>query len=343
MQQLVGNRDTLQLSGGGLKTIAFCGALDLVDLSQFKVFGGVSAGSVLALALVMGYKPSEIANLLSETNIAALIAQSVSPVGVISDGALLDQGPMIATIANWMRVKGFPADGTFKDLHLFSNGLSLRVVVCTVGLNPHLMILDEKRSPDEQVLRAIRASTAVPLVFPPVWVNGKLCIDAGTINNLSLFAADDPSRTLALLAGENHTKLAPMQSFPLGLSQFIKCGIDRLDLLVHAELLATARLARVVRMPMLPDPTYHIFRLGRGTPTDFACIIQQGRNAMIAAACAAYLASTLCFSVAFGLSACSYETSFDAMRRSCSCDNRMASCRCVDAGSCERVPAETTR
>lgn len=302
MKRLVCNRDTLQLSGGGLKTLAFCGALDLLDLSQFKSFGGVSAGSVLALALVLGYKPLEIAEFLGEADIATSLAQSVSPIRALSEGALLDQGPMIAEIAKWMRRKGFPADGTFKDLHNFSNGLTLRVVVCTVGPEPRLVILDERHSPDEQVLRAIRASTAVPLAFPPVWINGRLCIDAGIINNLSLFAAGDPARTLALLVGEDYAKIESMCSLPLGLSQFAVCGFDRMDLLVQAELAATARLACVVRMPRLPGPTYHIFRLGSGTKADFLRILQQGRDAMIAALCAAELASALCFSVAFGLS-----------------------------------------
>lgn len=302
MDRFLEGRDTLQLSGGGLKTLAFCGALENIDMTRFRVFGGVSGGSVLALAFVLGYKPSEAADLLGQAGLVNALAQTMSPVRMLVEGSLLSQGPMLEAVARWMQAKNFPADGTFEDLRRHSKGVSLRVVVCTTGTAPHLIVLDETSAPREQVLRAVRASTAVPLAFPPVWVAGKLCIDPGTINNLSLFAAGDPRKTLALLAGRDFDRVPTMLCpVPAGLSQLAACGFDRMNLLVDAELVAMVRLARVVHMPTMPGPNYNLFRLGSGTRSDIECLLQQGRNAMSAALIAPELASLLCIFVAFGL------------------------------------------
>jgi len=304
LERLLAGRDALQLSGGGLKTLAFCGALEQVDLSRFRIIAGVSGGSVLALAFVLGYKPSEAADLLSDAGLAGALAMSASPVRALAEGALLDQSLMVKELARWMRAKGFPADGTFKDLHRHTGGLSLRVVVCTTGPGTRLWVLDERSTPDEQVLRAVRASIAVPFAFPPVQVAGSLCIDAGLVNNLCLFAAgEDPRRTLGLLAGRDHEEsAAPLgRTLPGALLQLAANGFKRMDFLMNAELAAHARTARVVRMPTVPGPDYHIFRLGSNSRADMERLLQQGRDALRAASCAPELASLLCFSASFGL------------------------------------------
>jgi len=297
MERLLAGRDALQLSGGGLKTLAFCGALEGVDMRRFRAIGGVSAGSVLALAFVLGYQPSEAGALFEQADLVRALAQTVSPFRALAEGSLFDQGPMLAVLARWMRAKGFPADGDFEALHRHTNGLSLRVVVCTTGSAPRLRVLDERTAAKVQVLRAIKASTAVPLAFPPVQVSGDLCIDAGTLNNLSLFAVGEcPSKTLGLLAGRDHITRSLV---PHCLSQLAACGMDRMDLLVDAEIAATRAL--VVRMPMVPGPDYHLFRLGDGSRADLERLTQQGREAMQAACSAPELATLLCVSVGLGL------------------------------------------
>jgi predicted acylesterase/phospholipase RssA len=299
MERLLAERDALQLSGGGFKTLAFCGALEGVDMRRFRAIGGVSAGSILALAFVLGYQPSEAKDLLGQADLMQALAQTASPFRALAEGSFFDQGPMLAVLAQCMRAKGFPADGDFEALHRHTNGRSLRVVVCTTGAAPRLRVLDERTSPKVQVLRAIKASTAVPFAFPPVQVSGDLCIDAGTLNNLSLFAVGEcPSKTLGLLAGRDHSTRSLV---PHCLSQLAASGMDRMDFLVDAEIMAHTRRARVVRMPMVPSPDYHLFRLGDGSRADMERLVQQGREAMRAACSASELATLLCVSVGRGL------------------------------------------
>jgi hypothetical protein len=301
MERVLAGRDVLQLSGGGLKTLAFCGALEGVDLRQFQVFGGVSAGSVLALAFVLGYRPREAVMLLREADLVRALTQTASPVRAIAEGSFFDQGPMLEAIAGWMRAKGFPADGDFAALHRHTGGVSLRIVACTTGCAPRLVVLDERSAPTVQVLRAIRAATAVPLAFPPVRIGNSLCIDAGTINNLSLFCSGKPQRTLGLLAGKDHAAGPPL--LPHRLALLASNAYDRMDLLVDAEIVLHSRQARVIRMPTVPSPDFHLFRMGDGSTADMERLIQQGRDAMSAVICAPELAALLCVSVALGLKA----------------------------------------
>jgi hypothetical protein len=303
MERVLAGRDALQLSGGGLKTLAFCGALEGVDLRQFRVFGGVSAGSVLALAFVLGFRPSEAVALLREADLVRTLTQTASPVRALAEGSFFDQGPMLEAIAGWMRAKGFPADGDFAALHRHTGGVSLRIVACTTGGAPRLVVLDERSAPTVQVLRAIRAATAVPLAFPPVRIGGSLCIDAGIINNLSLFCSGKPQRTLGLLAGKDHAACPPLLPYrlPHRLALLASNASDRMDLLVDAEIVMHSRQARVVRMPTVPSPDFHLFRMGDGSAADMERLIQQGRDAMSAVICAPELAALLCVSVALGL------------------------------------------
>lgn len=305
LQRIAEGRTTLLLSGGGLKTLAFCGALQHLDLRPFRTFVGISAGSVLSLVLALGYAPAEAADMLAHTGLASSLAQTVSPMRVFSEGSLLDPTLLIKAIAGWMQAKDFKADGTFEDLRRHAGGVTLRVIVSTLGPAPALLVLDADSHPREQVLRAVRASTAVPLAFAPVHVGGQLCFDAGCINNLGLFACPRPQEVLALLVGKDSSELcccgASTSSSLSGLRQLAERTAERMDLLVRWELILTARRTVVVNMPRLPSPEFNTFQLGKGRQDDIESIMQQGRDGLVAAVLAPELFLVLILSVAFGL------------------------------------------
>ena len=64
------------LSGGGIKGISYCGALDVLDKydilydedgkSKIKGFAGTSAGSIVVALLAVGYNPTELKKVMSE-------------------------------------------------------------------------------------------------------------------------------------------------------------------------------------------------------------------------------------------------------------------------------------
>lgn len=299
MMRLLAGRDTLVFSGGGLKALAFCGALEIMDApARFRHFAGSSAGSIVALAVVLGLSPGDAALALAQAGVSKALAEA-SLSRALSTGSLLDPEPVMRAVAGLMRQRGFPADGTFKDLEAMT-GKRLRVVVATFDGDPKLLVLDAESAPHEQVLRSIRASTAVPFAFPPVRVAGHLCFDAGCVNSLCLFSGGpDPSRVVAMLVGDDAPKT--LECRVAGLRPLADCTLERLCVLSRAEMTMTARRTAVIRMPALPDETFHVFRVGEGRPQDVQRMIAQGALGLCAAVLAPELAVLLCAAVRYGL------------------------------------------
>ena len=67
--------DTICFSGGGTKGLVFVGAIkalvekNVIDLSKINKYIGTSAGSIIALLLLIGYTPAELECFLYEFNL----------------------------------------------------------------------------------------------------------------------------------------------------------------------------------------------------------------------------------------------------------------------------------
>lgn len=267
-------RDTLLFSGGGLKILAFCGALNrLYTLrpdhgANFRVFSGVSAGGALSLCLALGYSPQDALLLMQEGSIlGALNKQTLSLASVVSGGGLLERVPIARVLATWLHKAKLSVDITFRDFRRVT-GKVLRTAVCTVGSSSRLIVIDDTTHPNLPVLRGILASMAVPFMFDPVEIQGRLCVDPAVINNLCLFCCT-PRKTIAFLSGGDTSS-----TIAIGLT----C---RMNLLMRAEVAFGMKEGLVlIRMPPVPDPTYHLFRVGDGSETSILKILQQGRDAV---------------------------------------------------------------
>lgn len=279
-------RDTLLFSGGGLKTIAFCGALErLYSLrrdkgSGFRTFTGVSAGGALSMCLALGHSPAEASLLLRDENVlAAVNRQSLSLGSVFAGGGLLERAPLARILAGWLGAAGLPADVCFRDFRKFT-GVVLRTAACTVDKGPpRFLVIDDTTYPELPVLRGIMASMAVPFVFDPVEVGGRLCVDPGVVNNLCLFCCR-PEKTIAFLSGEEYWGNTSTGSSSSVASSAPPAAISRLDFLWRAEARTYAKCIVLVRMPPLPDRTYHLFRVGDGSEEAIEKLLKQGRDAV---------------------------------------------------------------
>jgi predicted acylesterase/phospholipase RssA len=289
-------RDTLLLGGGGLKTLAFCGALETLDLSAFKTVVGLSAGSILALGLCLGYGPAEMSSELQASDALSLVAGTLTPSTLFQSGGLCDSLALAGPIAGWMRKKGYDTETTFIQLRSKSR-MSLRVIAAQLpGLE--LKVFDANSDPDVAVLRAVLASSAVPVAFAPVKIGTVLYVDAGIVDNLGLFSCRECAQaTLALRAGDSPLELE--RAVPRCLKPWVRRCAERMLLLEHAELSRWGSSALVIRMPPLPGSDYHLFRLGRGRTEDFQLLLDQGRLAARAYLLGGYLLLALCGVVAW--------------------------------------------
>ena len=285
-------RETLLLGGGGLKTLAFCGTLDIIDLTAFKTVVGLSAGSVLALGLCLGYKPAEMALELQASDALALIASSVAPSTLLHTGGLCDSLALATPISNWMRRKGVDTGATFAELRSKSS-LSLRVIAARLP-DLRLEIFDAQTHPDVPVLRAVLASAAVPVAFAPIKIGASLYVDAGIVDNLGLFACRGSEHKTLALRASGDSSLHLEGAIPKCLKPWVRRCAERMFLLERAELSRWGSQALVIRMPPLPGADYHLFRLGSGRPEDYQLLVEQGRLAARASLLSPFLLLALC-------------------------------------------------
>ncbi|MCX6227474.1 MAG: patatin-like phospholipase family protein [Bacteroidia bacterium] len=188
----------LVLSGGGAAGLAHIGAIRVLEEAGIPIdyVAGTSMGSIVGGMFAMGYTAAEMEKLVKEINWESLLADVVPRNDLtfeykeqlekyfydfpISKGKLqLPTGLIAGTnITNLLAGITWPA---------------YKIKIFNQLPRPFLCIGADVVTGQEVVLSsgnlhdALRASMAIPTVFTPVEVNGKLLIDGGFINN---FPAD---------------------------------------------------------------------------------------------------------------------------------------------------------
>lgn len=188
--------ETLVLSGGGVKGIAYCGVLKKLDelaekgdiTLNIKRLCCVSAGCIFGLAYSIGYSGEEMTKELMDAKFDKF--KDIKLTNIFAKYGI-DSGKKITEwIESLLEKKGYERTATFKD-HFTKTGIHFEVV--TTNLNKYKMVVfDHLNTPNVQVSKAIRMSIGVPLMFTAEEHDGDLYIDGGIMNNfpISLFKND---------------------------------------------------------------------------------------------------------------------------------------------------------
>lgn len=165
------------LGGGGVKAIAHIGALKaLSDAGYMRLvrrYVGLSAGSLVALGLALGYSLSALRDICDRFDFAVL--QEPAPEGFLSflDNYGIDTGDkLVRFLQALLTIKGFPADMTFSQLP------SLTVVASNMS-SGQPAVFGFSQTPDMKVVDACRASMSLPFYFWPVRLGDDLLVDGG--------------------------------------------------------------------------------------------------------------------------------------------------------------------
>ena len=190
---------TLVLSAGGVRGIAFAGALHeldrlgILDLASIDLFVGTSIGAFVACLLAVGYAPSDLVALAHEIRIDELVTVNVATLiqqWGMDDGAKLKayiggkiearMGDPAATMGQLVRQKG-------RDLRVCSSNLTLNEATYFSGAT----------HPDMCIVDAVCMSLALPPVFAPVRHAGQLYTDGAFLDSFPLRGLD-PTTTLGV-------------------------------------------------------------------------------------------------------------------------------------------------
>lgn len=188
----------LVMEGGGIKGIAYGGALQELEnkgiLQGIVRTAGTSAGAIQACLLALGYTPSEITDIISNTPVESFN----------DDGFVLTGSKRLINKFGWYKGDSFlmkmeevihqrtgNADLTFKDLHQLAGSYPFRDLYVT-GCNltkQKIEVFSYETHPDMRIADAVRISMSIPLYYRGVWVSerGKISENAIPGENCSLF------------------------------------------------------------------------------------------------------------------------------------------------------------
>ncbi|HEX3131579.1 MAG TPA: patatin-like phospholipase family protein [Thermoanaerobaculia bacterium] len=180
----------LVLEGGGVKGIAYPGALQVLEtngvLPKINQVAGTSAGSIAAALIALGYSPSEMQSLMLDLNFQQF-----------EDGSDLGGPSRFFRRFGWFtgdyflewmqcRVKektGNP-DATFADLHKDRSKFRDLFVVSSDLSRRRSQVFSYEKSPDLPVAQAVRASMSIPLFFEAFYIDDKLFRETGQRQDL---------------------------------------------------------------------------------------------------------------------------------------------------------------
>lgn len=174
------------LSGGGIRGLAHIGALQELQKRGFLAFvkewAGVSAGSILALMLVLGYTLTELKNFCEQFDFTNIVDLDDAPSMVINFG--LDTGERMKRLLEaLLKEKGYPVNLTFEEL---ANRKRPNLRIFATDLNKgEIVVFSIDKSPQFKVVDAVRASSSLPVYFQPVvdTFTGNILVDGGVISN----------------------------------------------------------------------------------------------------------------------------------------------------------------
>ena len=153
----------LTLSGGGARGIAHLGVIKALNEYGIKpeLISGVSSGAIVATLHSSGLELDEVMERIIKINLYQYIRPAFGKFGFLNIQKLIDIYKLHLPIKN------------FEDLHT-------PVVISATDIREGKTIFFT----DGDIIKAVLASTCIPILFAPLEMDGKLMVDGGIINNL---------------------------------------------------------------------------------------------------------------------------------------------------------------
>ena len=197
--------NTLVLSSGGAKTIAFIGAIkgleDINLLKNIKKFVGVSGGSLISLLLILGYTSDEMYNKILETNISHL--QKKEYFKIFNYFGIDSGNKFVGWIQRLIIEKLGPNTEliTLKELY-DKTGKELIITVSNL-CRYRVEYLDHINHPNLSISTAIRMSISIPLLFTAVKYDEDIYVDGALLDSFPIIQYPKDTTIGIYLEGDN--------------------------------------------------------------------------------------------------------------------------------------------
>lgn len=251
-KQPVKSPENLVFSGGGIKGLAYAGAICALEekglFKAVKRMAGASAGAITASLLAIGMNGSEIKNEMKKVDFATFLQKSNVNIQEIADNPKKILDPIIgfkviydeaehkglcdaSVFTQWLtsmfKKKGFDEKTTFLKLNIETNK-ELSIAICNINYGKTI-IANYTNTPDMPVVAAVRASMSMPFIFQPFLWKGDLYVDGGTMYNYPIEVFDEecpPEKTLGFILSKEDSVLNPKRKADDGIVEHIECFFD---------------------------------------------------------------------------------------------------------------------
>lgn len=203
-----------------------------VDFREVEVFVGTSAGSIVAASLAAGREPRTTrAAPAAPAPAPALALAATSPASALAGAVARGFGTLAAPFAGPALVAGAPGgalarrailrrvpDGKRslaalrREVDGWGTRFDGRLRVCAVDVGTgRRVVFGAPGSPDASVGEAVEASCAVPGVFRPVSIGGRVHVDGGawSLTNLDVAPAGRDTHVLCLTVAGGRADTSP--------------------------------------------------------------------------------------------------------------------------------------
>ncbi len=193
----------LALSGGGTRGLAHIGVLEVLEEEGIPIAGivGTSMGSIIGGLAASGYSSAELREVIAGLDLTNLLSEKTNPIFVpLSQDSVSprSKGPWVAISSSGDVVGPLGGMSGVKLLERFAQLASRSQIVRFDELAiPFAAVATDLETGEKVVLRtgslatAMRASMAIPALFDPWPVGGKLLVDGGLVSNLPVETAKD--------------------------------------------------------------------------------------------------------------------------------------------------------
>lgn len=212
----------LVLSGGGTRGFAHLGAIKALKEEgiQPDIISGVSAGSIVGALYADQQDAEEALKALISKNLAGLLKL------IIPRDGLLKMTGFERTLRKTLNAK------TFEDLQI-------PLIIHAVNINT----TEYTRFDKGDLIQAIKASSSIPIVFPPVVIDGEQFLDGGLLNNFPVEPLKDICDTIIGInvnpLGEEKNvrglKKIAIRSFHLTMRNHAESRKDLCDIYIEPE------------------------------------------------------------------------------------------------------------
>ncbi|MDO8508717.1 MAG: patatin-like phospholipase family protein [Nanoarchaeota archaeon] len=181
----------LVFEGGGVKGIAYAGALEFLEknkiLENIQRVGGTSAGAITAALLAVGFSSQEIKNELEKANFNTFKDDSFFLINIFR---LLSRYGWYKgnSFEKWLKKtisKKVKSDITFSELYNLkgkNKTKELHIIGTDINYKTHV-ILSHETVPDMSIVDAVRISMSIPLFFQAIKYKKSLYVDGGVYYN----------------------------------------------------------------------------------------------------------------------------------------------------------------